>query len=32
MKSYCLAKDKLHLNKKENSTFAENIISVLRKV
>ena len=31
MKSSCLAKDKLHLNKTGNSIFAKNIISVLKK-
>ena len=32
MKSSCLAKDKLHLNKTENSIFAKNIISVSKKL
>ena len=32
MKSSCLAKDKLHLNKTGNSIFAKNIISILKKV
>ena len=32
MKSFCLAKDKLHLNKTGNSIFAKNIISILKKV
>ena len=32
MKSSCLAKDKLHLNKTGKSIFAKNIISVLKKV
>ena len=32
MKSSCLAKNKLHLNKAGNSIFAKNIISVLKKV
>ena len=32
MKSSCLAKEKLHLNKAGNSIFAKNIISVLKKV
>ena len=31
MKSSCLAKDKLHLNKTGNSIFAKNIINVLEK-
>ena len=31
MKSSCLAKDKLHLNKTGNSIFAKNIINVLKK-
>ena len=31
MKSSCLAKDKLHLNKTGNSIFAKNVISVLKK-
>ena len=32
MKSSCLAKDKLRLNKAGNSIFAKNIISVLKMV
>ena len=32
MKSSCLAKDKLHLNKTGNSIFAKNIISILKKI
>ena len=32
MKSSCLVKDKLHLNKSGNSIFAKNIVSALKKV
>ena len=32
MKSSCLAKDKLHLNKTGNGIFAKNIVSILKKV
>ena len=32
MKSSCLSKDKLHLNKRGNSIFAKDIISVLKRV
>ena len=32
MKSSCLAKDKLHLNKTGNRIFAKTILSVLKKL
>ena len=32
VKSFCLAKDKLHLKKTGNSIFAKNIISISKKV